>query len=72
MGYTKAMKSIQEQMNKKIEKSSRPYALVAEAGRKVGEKMPISVGHFFLVKVYNKDIAEAEQFDTEISETDEK
>lgn len=72
MGYTKSMKSVQEQMEMELEQSTRPYALAAEAGRKLGEKIPISVGHFLLVKVYNNDIAKAEQFEAEISEKDEK
>lgn len=72
MGYTKAKESIQEQMDKEIEESTKPYAAVAQAGRKLGEKIPISVGHFLLVTVHNNDIAKAEQFETEISKTDEK
>lgn len=47
MRYTKAKESIQEQMDKEIEESNKPYAVVAQAGRKLGEKYQYQSGTSF-------------------------
>lgn len=72
MGYKKARQKIQTDLDEFNDQLPRSVSIPINASRKIGNKIPMSLGTFLYTNVYTMHSDVAKEFDENLSEIDQQ